>query len=606
MQIRADWELFLKAARGKRLEKNKLRKQRRLENLKVEKAKNKKEQPETIGVMFIDQTVDGLLAKLLQEVEDRLARTTGYRIRMVELSGSKLCHLLPSTNPWSGQDCGREKCVTCGQGGERLVECKRRNILYESECTVCNPVDARKEKEADLGKRQGVYVGESSRSIHERAFEHDGDYKGQKDDSHMMKHWLTSHADLDAPPAFRFRLVRSFPDALTRQISEAVRIDLRGEGVLNSRAEFSRCRLPRLVIDQEGWKRSKAEEKITLEKKEQTGGQQGAVQGFGQEEEGWEEWVSNLLEDELDMDSLQKKSKGMELKRKAESNTRPAKRKKLDTLENWGTEGSLEDDGIRKWLIGDENRKEEVTGRMMNQSIQVHRKTIRMKQLEVSFGGILVNRELDNVPEGWNAEVPDAQKKRRMTKKQLAKTNQKMTMFLKAPISLLETTMMNDATLERKRIVAIKDRDWGNRRMVTSLLRDILGEVPGLVEAKGIVESVLDVAWTRVGSREMAGKEATMVMEYVLEKAWWKYMVEDIWKMLVDNKELQRIMTWRMTNQRQDENMLGRFLDRQERLQRREEAQRKWRKNRSLMEEPMDIDTVGVGVMKHWAETEIH
>ena len=92
---------------------NKLRKQRRLENLKVEKAKNKKEQPETIGVVFIDQTVNGLLAKLLQEVEERLAKTTGYRIRMVELSGSKLCHLLPSTNPWSRQDCGREKCMTC-------------------------------------------------------------------------------------------------------------------------------------------------------------------------------------------------------------------------------------------------------------------------------------------------------------------------------------------------------------------------------------------------------------------------------------------------------------------------------------------------------------
>ena len=75
------------------------------------------------------------------------------------------------------------------------VHKEEKNILYESECTVSNPVDASKEKEADLGKRQGVYVGESSRSIHERALEHDGDYRGQKDDSHMMKHWLTSHAD---------------------------------------------------------------------------------------------------------------------------------------------------------------------------------------------------------------------------------------------------------------------------------------------------------------------------------------------------------------------------------------------------------------------------
>ena len=179
------------------------------------------------------------------------------------------------------------------------------------------------------------------------------------------------------------------------------------------------------------------------------------------------------------MDIVQKKSKGMELKRKAESNTKPAKRKKLDTLENWGAEGAVEDAGIIKWLIGDENRKEEEIGIMMNQSIPMNRKTIRMKQLEVSFSGVLVNRGHDNVPEGWKAAGPDAQKTRRMTKKQLAKTNKKMTMFLKAPMPsrgnmlLQENTMMDDATLERKRIVATKNSDWGNRRMITNLLRDI-------------------------------------------------------------------------------------------------------------------------------------
>ena len=166
--------------------------------------------------MFVDQTAGGILAKMLQEVEDSLARATGYRIRMVELSGSKLCHLLPNTNPWSGNDCGRVNCVLCSQGGEKRIECKRRNILYESECVMCNPEES-KEKEVDLGKRHGVYVGESARSLHERSLEHVGDYQGKKEDSHMVKHWMTSHPELDDPPAFRFRLVRSFPDALTRQ-----------------------------------------------------------------------------------------------------------------------------------------------------------------------------------------------------------------------------------------------------------------------------------------------------------------------------------------------------------------------------------------------------
>ena len=54
---------------------------------------------ETVAVMFVDQTVGGLLAKRLQEVEDRISRYTGYRIRIVESSGTQLCRMLPNTNP---------------------------------------------------------------------------------------------------------------------------------------------------------------------------------------------------------------------------------------------------------------------------------------------------------------------------------------------------------------------------------------------------------------------------------------------------------------------------------------------------------------------------
>ena len=93
----------------------------------------------------------------------------------------------------------------------------------------------------------GVYVGESARSIYERAGEHWQDVLGNKVESHMLKHWHEKHQDEKGEPRFRIRLVRSFGDALTRQMSESVRIDLRGENVLNSRTEYFRCRLPRLT-----------------------------------------------------------------------------------------------------------------------------------------------------------------------------------------------------------------------------------------------------------------------------------------------------------------------------------------------------------------------
>ena len=75
----------------------------------------------------------------------------------------------------------------------------------------------------------------------------------------MLKHWQECHSLEETGPRFRVRKVDSFRDSLTRQIS--VRIDLRGENVLNSKTEYSRCRIPRLTIDKEVWKISRKEEK---------------------------------------------------------------------------------------------------------------------------------------------------------------------------------------------------------------------------------------------------------------------------------------------------------------------------------------------------------
>ena len=51
--------------------------------IKIRKKKMTKSDPPTIAVMFVEQTVGGMLAKRLQEVEDRLA---GYRVRISAMS----------------------------------------------------------------------------------------------------------------------------------------------------------------------------------------------------------------------------------------------------------------------------------------------------------------------------------------------------------------------------------------------------------------------------------------------------------------------------------------------------------------------------------------
>ena len=73
----------------------------------------------------------------------------------------------------------------------------RRNIVYESECAACNPPGTRKEADkSSLAEKKGfpsLYVGESSRSVAERAEEHWRDAESSKPESHMLEHQEASH-----------------------------------------------------------------------------------------------------------------------------------------------------------------------------------------------------------------------------------------------------------------------------------------------------------------------------------------------------------------------------------------------------------------------------
>ena len=74
------------------------------------------------------------------------------------------------------------------------------------------------------------------------------------------------HTDVPGDPQFRLEIVATFGDPLTRQLAEAVRIEKRGPDILNSKSEFSRCRVPRLKIDAEGWKKSSRQDEETNKK----------------------------------------------------------------------------------------------------------------------------------------------------------------------------------------------------------------------------------------------------------------------------------------------------------------------------------------------------
>ena len=65
---------------------------------------------------------------------------TNMKVRMTEAAGTPLGVLLTTNNPWGNKDCN------CNQNDERIIDCKKRKILYESVCTLCNSVDQKKDE----------------------------------------------------------------------------------------------------------------------------------------------------------------------------------------------------------------------------------------------------------------------------------------------------------------------------------------------------------------------------------------------------------------------------------------------------------------------------
>ena len=136
-----------------------------------------------------------------------------------------------------------------------IAPCTRKSLVYENICGQCNK--GAKGKEDVTGSNPeipSIYVGETSRTIFERAAEHWGAAHGSKAakaKSHMAKHQELVHGGEE--PEFIMRVVKFHRTALSRQTGEAIRIRRRGgEGaVLNSKGEFNRSFIPRLQLVEE-------------------------------------------------------------------------------------------------------------------------------------------------------------------------------------------------------------------------------------------------------------------------------------------------------------------------------------------------------------------
>ena len=94
------------------------------------------------------------------------------------------------------------------------------------------------------------YIGESARSSYERGHDHLDDLKNLKNCSHMLKHYVENHeGEQLSDMQFLMKVKKFHRSAFERQISESVIIQAnRHHNLLNSRAEYNRCALPRLSL----------------------------------------------------------------------------------------------------------------------------------------------------------------------------------------------------------------------------------------------------------------------------------------------------------------------------------------------------------------------
>ena len=143
----------------------------------------------------------------------RVKHIVGFNAKVVERAGQKLRNTLSNSNPWKGSSCGRGDCFTCEQEDDHTMECRKRNVIYENICNLCNPREEKEKKKSweeleDKREEPSIYVGETSRSIAERAKNHVKDMEGNVDDSHMLKPGEYSHGG-EVKVQFRYKTVNT-------------------------------------------------------------------------------------------------------------------------------------------------------------------------------------------------------------------------------------------------------------------------------------------------------------------------------------------------------------------------------------------------------------
>ena len=198
----------------------------------------------TTTTMFVPQSANSQLFKLVREKEERFFKEQDWHVKVLEQPGIPLLTKFAAKFPIR-EGCARGSlCKMCTGDG---VKCTPKGVIYEGSCLTCK---------MNGNVATQIYIGETSRPVRERIIEHMKNAGNLDPESFIVEHWADKHGTDVVCPVFRFKIVRAYGDALRRQIHEAVLIQERG--TLNRKSEFNMNELCGLVSSKP-WKSAEDE-----------------------------------------------------------------------------------------------------------------------------------------------------------------------------------------------------------------------------------------------------------------------------------------------------------------------------------------------------------
>ena len=129
--------------------------------------------------------------------------------------------------------------------------CRVKSVVYQCVCLICDEIH----KKTPHEPHNGLYVGETSRTLSERCDEHFKGLRRFDKSCFLLKHWALNHPELLEAPEFRFSVVKKHSDALSRMVHEAVSI--MRQATMNSKSERTGYKIARLSVSQNDWQKRK-------------------------------------------------------------------------------------------------------------------------------------------------------------------------------------------------------------------------------------------------------------------------------------------------------------------------------------------------------------